>query len=72
MEEVKCLNIVNSAMQIYIYIFFLYQLTVGASRHMGRHRWTCLACNLAQVFRFFIVTPQMFTFSLEHVENVRG
>ena len=28
-----------------------------------------LACYLAKVFRFFIVTPRMFIFSLEYVEN---
>ena len=60
---------VTKAVDFFIF-FFLYQSTVEASRLMEAQM------NLPRLlfgigfFRFFIVTPQMFTFSLEYVENV--
>ena len=53
------------------FFFFLYHKPLAPAGFMGAE-WTCLLLVIWRRFRFFIVTPRMFTFSLEYVENERG
>ena len=49
---------------------FFYRKPSASVSFSWRRRWT--ACYLALILEFLIVTPRMFTFSLEYVENVWG
>ena len=52
-------------------VFFFLSLTVGPSRLIeAQMDLPHLLFGIG--FQIFIVTPQMFRFSREHVENVRG
>ena len=52
--------------------FFLYHKLLAPVGFIEAKLDLPLACYLASVFRFFIVMPRMFTFSLEYVENAKG
>ena len=63
-EGVKC-RVVE------FFFFFLISRIVGVSRLMET-QMDLLRLLFGVGFQIFIVTPQMFTFSCEYVENVRG